>query len=565
MTTVSETASRVLDEGARPIIKDNYEQRLDYFAQAMAGQDRDFQAQVIAEIIRQDPGAFDSWLKSDRLHDLVGEGLITQQEATDLMGGFAHGLENGTIAADALPGEFVRHTNQDIITRYIGAQDMDSREGFERALTAFSGIPANALPMYLQTPQYQEALQSFELGIQRHQDWYEALTVDVTVTPTSPYGPGIPTTIDAPVEFSQEQLLALREGFRADDGMLANGELLLAYPDRAERNEAVTQQYYELSTAMSGIVGTDNANWATFAVWASDEIGRNLEGTTGIALGEAAFGDPKFWLSKGNSMLISDIGPGFQYFTQTFANGQNRDLSFEQYWSNFQQEFAGRGISYLEGGSGDAELDMKNAFKAYYEAMQLHDRQQASTDPAEQAQLADRRGDLILYANTLVGLQEQEIVQQDIQNGMSTPVGGVADWIGVPVDAMAAAFIDFHLPTADGQGERRIDTDVDIPQQDTRVDPSGTTFTTADGRVIQLDSALRERLARLEGDSDGGADEFDINNSGTDRWQDYGERMGSIYHLFANFQQYDALFGNPRDLFASRAQPLENDPGIYIP
>lgn len=130
MTTVTETASRVLDAGARPIIRDNYEQRLDYFAQEMAGKDRDFQAQVIAEIIRQDPGAFDSWMKSDRLQDLVGEGLITQQEATDLLAGFAHGLENGTIAADALPGEFVKHTDQDMITSYIGAQDMDSREGF---------------------------------------------------------------------------------------------------------------------------------------------------------------------------------------------------------------------------------------------------------------------------------------------------------------------------------------------------------------------------------------------------------------------------------------------------
>lgn len=565
MSEVTAVASRVLDEGSRPIIKDNYEQRLDYFAQEMAGKDRDFQAQVIAEIMRQDPGAFDSWLKSDRLQDLVGEGLVTQQEADDLLAGFAHGLENGTIAADALPGEFVKHTNQDMITSYIGAQDMDDRAGFERALVAFSGIPASALPMYLQTPQYQEALQGFELGIQRHQDWYEAATVDVTVTPMSPYGPGLPTTLDAPVEFSKEQLQAMREGFRADDGMLANGELLLAYPDRAERNEAVTQQYHDLSTAMTGIVGADNANWATFAVWASDEIGRNLEGTTGIALGEAAFGDPKFWLSKGNSMLISDIGPGFQYFTETFANGQNRDLTFEQYWSNFQREFAGRGISYLEGGSGDAELDMKNAFKAYHEAMQLHDRQQASTDPAEQAQLADRRADLMLYANTLVGLQEQEIVQQDIQNGMSTPGGGLADAIGIPVDAMAAAFIDFHLPTADGQGERRIDTDSDIPQQADRVDPAGTSFTTADGRVIQLDVALRERLASLPGDSDGGADEYDIGNSGTQRWQDYGERMGSIYHLFANFQQYDALFGNPRDLFPSRAETLENDPHVYVP
>ena len=565
MTEISAIASRVLEEGSRPIIKDNYEQRLDYFAQEMAGKDRGFQAEVIAEVMRQDPGAFDSWLKSDRLQDLVGEGLVTQQEADDLLAGFAHGLETGTIAADALPGEFVKHTGQDMITSYIGAQNMDDRGGFERALVAFSGIPANALPMVLQTPQYQDALQGFELGIQRHQDWYEAATVDVTITTVSPYGPSLPTTLDAPVEFSKEQLQAMREGFRADDGMLANGELLLAYPDRAERNEAVTQQYHDLSTAMSGIVGTDNANWATFAVWASDEIGRNLDGTTGIALGEAAFGDPKFWLSKGNSMLISDIGPGFQYFTETFANGQNRDMSFDQYWSNFQQAFAGRGISYLEGGSGDRELDMKNAFKAYYESMQLNDQQQAGGSPAEQAERSARQADLMLYANTLVGLQEQEIVQGDIENGLSAPLAGAADAIGIPVDAIAAHFLDFHLPSVDGTGERRIDTDHDIEQQAGRVDPTGTRFTTADGQEIVLDTALRERLASLPGDSDGGADEYDIANSGTDRWQDYGERMGSIYHLFANFQQYDALFGNPRDLFPSRAETLANDPHVYIP
>ena len=548
MTTVTETAQRVLEEGSRPIIKDNYEARLDYFAQEMAGKDRQFQADVIAEIMRQDDGAFGSWLKSNRLNDLVNEGLITPQERDDLVAGFAHGVANGTIPADDVPGEFVRDAhNPDLTAAYMGGQDMNDREGFERALFAFSGLPAEQMSAFINDPANAQLVQQFELSVQQHQDWYENLTMDFWT------GGMFPQQVEGEVGFSTEQLQAMREGFRSDDGFYTNGELLLAYPDRAERNEQVTQQYFDLSTAMSGIVGDDNANWATFAVWASDEIGRNLDGTTGIALGEAAFGDPRFWLSKGNSMLISDIGPGFQYFTQTFANGQNRDMTFEQFWSNFEQAFAGRNISYLPGGSGDPENDMKNAFKAYYEAMQLHDQEQAATDPAQRAELADRRGDLMLYANTLVGLQEQEIVQSDIEHGMDTAVG-------VNLWGLASGWIDFHLPGADGTGERRIDTDQDMPVEDNRVDPAGTTFTTVDGQTIQLDQALRERLNGLPGDIDGDGDEYDIGNSGTDHWEGYGERMGSIYHLFANFQQYEAIFADPREVFGTRAEELENDP-----
>jgi hypothetical protein len=541
MSTVTETAARILDEGSRPIIKDNYEARLDYFAQEMAGKDRSFQAQVIMEIMRQDNGAFESWLKSNRLDDLVNEGLVTQQERDDLVAGFAYGVQNGIIAAEHVPGAFVRDAhNPDLTAGYIRSQDLNDRDGFRNAVAAFSGLPPEQMSTFINDPANAATIQRFELAVQQHQDWYETQTMDFWT------GGEYPQHIEGDVQFSVEQLQAMREAFRTDDGFLTNGELLLAYPDRAERNERVTQQYYDLSTKMSGIVGDDNANWATFAVWASDEIGRNLDGTTGIELGEAAFGDPRFWLSKGNSMLISDIGPGFQYFTQTFANGQNRDMTFEQFWSNFRQEYGGRNISYLDG-SGDPENDMKNAFKAYYEAMQLHDQEQAATDPTQQAELADRRADLMLYANTLVGLQEQEIVQGDIENGMDTALG-VNFW------GLASGWIDFHLP------QTTIHTDQDIPQQAGPVDPAGTTFTTVDGQVIQLDQALRDRLNSLPGNIDGDGDEYDIANSGTDHWEGYGERMGSIYHLFANFQQDGALFGNPRDVFGTRAEPLENDP-----
>ena len=332
--SVHDTASQVLDAGYRWLIKDNYEQRLDYFAQAMSGHNREFQAQVIAQIMEQDSGAYGSWLKSDRLDDLVDEGLITPQERDDLVAAFEHGIGNGIIPADSVPAGFIRDTHEPaLVSAYMARQDLNDRAGFECAVTAFSGVPADQMAAYIRDPANARTLQNFELAVQQHQDWYESLTLDRWVGLHSEY----PQHIEGDVQFSKEQLTAMREGFRSDDGFFTNGELLLAFPDRQERNEQVTQQYYDLSTAMSGIVGDDNANWATFAVWASDEIGRNLAGNTGIALGEAAGGDPRFWLSKGNSMLISDIGPAFQHFTQTFANGQHRDMTFEQFWASFEQ------------------------------------------------------------------------------------------------------------------------------------------------------------------------------------------------------------------------------------
>lgn len=555
MSTVTETAQRILDAGERPIIKDDYEARMDFFAQEMLGKDPQFQADVIAELMKKDGGAFDSWLQSNRLNDLVSSGRVTTRERDGLTAAFAHGLANGTISADKVPGAFVQGSHSPaLVAAYMGKQNFEDRGGFERALYAFSGVPADQMQAFITDPANAALMQRYELAVQGHQDWFESSTTDLVTTGRMVY------EHEADIEFSKDQLQAMRTAFAKDDGFLTNGELLLAYPDRAERNEKVTSQYHDLSTAMGGIVGTDNANWATFAVWASDEIGRNLSpGNGAMGLSEQAGGNPRFWLSKGNSMLISDIGPGFQYFTQTFANGNNRDMSFEQFWSKFQSEYSGRNISYLDG-SGDPEHDMKNAFKAYYEAMKLQDQGKATTDPAQLKQLADRRGDLMLYANTLVGLQEQEIIQGDIEKGMSIAGGLATNPFGG-----AGMFLDFHLANAQGNGELRIDTDRDIPAQANAVDPAGTQFTTVDGQTINLDQALRTRLDSLPGNIDGDGSEYDIGNSGTSHWEGYQERMGAIYHLFANFQQHPSLFDDPREVFGSRAEQLNNDPDIWLP
>lgn len=549
---VEAAAGRVLEAGERPIIKDNYEQRMDVFAKEMNGQTREFQAQLISEILERDPGAFESWLHGDRLNWMTRDGDISVQEQAEVYGGFAHAIDRGLLDAGKVDSTFVRDShNPELIGQYLDKQNLNDRGGFENALKAFSGLEPGDMRSFINDPANAQAMQRFELAVQKHQDWFEGLAATQIVQTYSEAGPVI---IDSEVKFSKEQLTAMRDAFLTDDKMHTNGELLLAYPDRAERNERVTQQYSQLSQGMADIVGRDNANWATFAQWASDEIGRNLEGNGGIALSEAAGGDPRFWLSEGNSVLVSDIGPAFQHFVDTFGGGKNRDMSFDQFWSSFESKFTGRELSYLDG-NNDPQLDMKNAFKAYYESMQLKDREATVTDPQQLQQLQDRRGALMLYGNTLVGLQEQDIVDPQIDKGMSVPIagtnpGGFAGWA-----------IDFHLPNANGQGERRIDTDIDMPDSPDRVNFGDQTFVTADGKTITLGEAMKSRLNHLDGDPNN-EDETNPANSGTDHWEDYSQRMGTIFHLFANYQRADGLFQDARTVFGSRAESLNNEPII---
>ncbi len=225
---------------------------------------------------------------------------------------------------------------------------------------------------FINNPAHSALMREFSTEAQRQQDPYENMALGA-LNPNNwsdPYA-------EPPVQFSKEQLAAMRDAFKQSDGMYTNGELLLAFPDRQERNEAVTQQYQDLSEGMAGIVGGDNANWATFAVWASDEIGRNLDSSLNRTAEMYGVGDPRYWLSKGNSKLISDIGPAFDHFVDTFGNGRNRDMSFDDYWKSFESAYGGRGISYLDGHVGNAD-DMKNAFKAYYDAVR-------ASPPADQA------------------------------------------------------------------------------------------------------------------------------------------------------------------------------------
>lgn len=554
---VQEAADRVMNAGVRWLIKDDYEARMDVFGEELLKGDKSYQGKLAAEIVERDPGAFKSWLQGGRMDSLVDGDRISPTERRAMLDGLGTALQSGQIERSQVPSGFV-HASHDLALTgaYMGRLNLDDRDDFGRALDAFSGLGPDDLRSFIADPQHRTQMLGLTLAVQRHQDWYESQSIDTVSTGAGAAPAGAwPVEMEAPLQFSKEQLAAMRGAFRDDNGLMINGELLLAYPDRLERNEQVTHQYHELSDQMGGIVGTDHANWVTFAQWASDEVGRNLKGTTGIAVGEFALGNPRYWLSVGNSRLISDIGPGFRHFADTFKDGKNRDMSFDKFWTGFKEKWGGRGISYLDG-HNDPKLDMKNAFKAYHEAMQLKDKELAATDPAQREALAGRRGELMLYGNVLVGLQEQKLIQPELENGLkAAPMinGGMVNPWGA-----GRLGIDFHLPgTADPTQARKLDTNEDVPATPLRIEPSAS-FTTVGGQTINLDQAIRERLNGL--DTRNGEDEFDRANSNAPHWEKYGDRMSYIYHLFAGYQRDPRLTMDPRDAFASRATPLNNDP-----
>jgi hypothetical protein len=558
---VQQAADRVMNAGVRWLIKDDYEARMDVFGEELLKGDKSYQGKLVAEIVERDPGAFKSWLQGGRMDSLVDGDRISPTERRAMLDGLGTALQSGQIERSQVPSGFVRDSHDPALTgAYMGRLNLDDRDDFGRALDAFSGLGPDDLRSFIADPQHRTQMLDLTLAVQQHQDWYESRSIDMVSTGAGTMHAGAwPVEMEAPLQFSKEQLSAMREAFMDDNGLMTNGELLLAYPDRLERNEQVTHQYHELSAQMGGIVGADNANWATFAQWASDEVGRNLKGTPGIAVGEFALGNPRYWLSVGNSRLVSDIGPGFRHFVDTFKDGKNHDMSFDKFWKGFEEKWGGRGISYLDG-HNDPKLDMKNAFKAYYDAMQLKDKEDAATDPSQREALAGQRGQLMLYGNLLVGLQEQQLIQPELENGLkAAPMinGGMVNPGGA-----GRLGIDFHLPgTADPSHARKLDTNEDVPATPFRVEPRAS-FTTVGGETIDLDDAIRKRLNDL--DMNNGEDEFNRANSNAPHWEKYGDRMSYIYHLFAGYQRDPQLAMDPRDAFASRATPLNNDPSQVV-
>src|SRR4051812_26932878 len=53
-------------------------------------------------------------------------------------------------------------------------------------------------------------------------------------------------------------------------------ETIIALPDPVRRNLFITQRYHDLSRGLRDTIDPGNANWSTFATWASKTAGETI-------------------------------------------------------------------------------------------------------------------------------------------------------------------------------------------------------------------------------------------------------------------------------------------------
>jgi hypothetical protein len=215
---------------------------------------------------------------------------------------------------------------------------------------------------------------------------------------------------------------------------------IAAHAEPVVRNLQITHCYHELSLALAGLTG-GSANWCTFAVWASKQVGQAIrqedlartferllqaspETAAGIELvvrslrrvvpkdavegaerlvrqavvavaGLDAVSDAA---AKGNLKVFEEIAREFARFVATFGADTVAD---ERRISGFRE-----GIR--EGEPPDGQRYLRQAFTRYYRAM-------FTSDPK-------RRAELLLLANLEIGLHEQTRLQPEITASLEAPV-----------------------------------------------------------------------------------------------------------------------------------------------
>ncbi len=357
---------------------------------------------------------------------------------------------------------------------------------------------------------------------------------------------------------------------------------MAAIPDPVVRNLQITQCYHRLALAPAERLGLQ-ANWCTFATWASKQAGqtirkedlaRTLEtflkaeaqqqivqqfvaslSRLGIRLQsnklvklmwqavdpEAAFAHSSQAVAQGNLKVFAEIGHEFaRFYAECLAD------------TRYDQTKITRFLAGLRAGPPPEGQDsLRRAFLAYYQALF---ESQAKT-----------RSELLLLANLLIGFHEQTRLQPEINEALTAPVltpdaftqkllrayypqnprladllylvlRGVGGLIGFP------AFVEQYLTTARRQAQLLVTQtmmSIELPPgrrlrlgQDLAED-----FPAVLRRITNPD--LAALLAQIDPTPDSPA------ASGAAYWGDLVDRLHFIADLFRCFHTSAALFEPP--------------------
>jgi cytochrome c556 len=356
---------------------------------------------------------------------------------------------------------------------------------------------------------------------------------------------------------------------------VADTQRIADNPDGAARNLDITQAYSDLSKAMGQVVGSDNANWSTFATWASKQAGVSIRGEdvpkalTDAIRGTAGFQDKvdqvNGWLKKlgmpqipdlpgrlaqkmagamdqvqgaiadGNQRVFKEIAPEFTKFIDTFKGDTKYDQAkVDRYLQHFQP----------------GQEKLRDAFANYAKA-------QFETDPKKKAEL-------MLLGNNQIGMHEQTRLQPDIMKALNAPIDqvlkpalkkiirdtmsnagpfGSGKWAYDKLDK--AGLIDKAIsPVLNGAASawRQVATD----QLMTLATPGGTLKLGSDvpkGFPKNLQTIDNPDLQKVLGQVDR-TPNTTKGSAGND-WASFNDRMNYIVDLFRAYGQDPSLFNAP--------------------
>lgn len=204
------------------------------------------------------------------------------------------------------------------------------------------------------------------------------------------------------------------------------------------RNLLITQRYHDLMKALGAVVGCVNANWSTFATWASKTAGESIRGeevprelTELLKLEEsltarfdrlarafpwvpfrvldldldlfdvvrAMIAEVSEQIAEGNLKVFAELAPLFARFASEFSDPSRRT-----------RENLDAFLKRLRPGppERDGQDLLVKAFTAYFEA--------------SRAQTTKECAELVLYGNLLIGLHEQTRLQPNIRAALDAPL-----------------------------------------------------------------------------------------------------------------------------------------------
>jgi hypothetical protein len=200
---------------------------------------------------------------------------------------------------------------------------------------------------------------------------------------------------------------------------------IAAFADPVVRNLMITHCYHELSAALAARTG-GNANWCTFAVWASRQVGQTIrqEDLTRTfdrklaAMPEAAAVAElvvrMLPVKDAERLVLRVVVAAARLDAVSAAAARGNQKVFEEIAREFARFLAGEGpiTEFCEvlrpGEPPRGQRYLRQAFTRYHQAL-------STTDPKRQAEL-------LLLANVEVGLHEQTRLQPEIAAALAAPV-----------------------------------------------------------------------------------------------------------------------------------------------